>query len=43
MDENTFAEKLLQEEHVAVIPGSAFGPQRERVRPLLLCDGVRED
>lgn len=26
MDENTFAEKLLQEEHVAVIPGSAFGP-----------------
>jgi len=26
MDENTFAEKLLQEEHVAVIPGNAFGP-----------------
>jgi len=26
MDENTFAEKLLQEEHVAVVPGSAFGP-----------------
>lgn len=26
MDENMFAEKLLQEEHVAVIPGSAFGP-----------------
>lgn len=26
MDENTFAEKLLQEERVAVVPGSAFGP-----------------
>ncbi len=26
MDDNTFAEKLLQEEHVAVVPGSAFGP-----------------
>jgi aminotransferase len=26
MDENTFAERLLQEERVAVIPGSAFGP-----------------
>jgi aminotransferase len=25
MDENTFAERLLQEEHVAVVPGSAFG------------------
>ncbi len=25
MDENTFAEKLLQEERVAVVPGSAFG------------------
>ena len=25
MDENTFAETLLQEEHVAVVPGSAFG------------------
>jgi len=26
MDENTFAERLLQEEHVAVVPGGAFGP-----------------
>jgi aminotransferase len=26
MDDEAFAEKLLQEEHVAVIPGSAFGP-----------------
>lgn len=26
MDEHTFAEKLLQEERVAVVPGSAFGP-----------------
>ncbi len=26
MDDNTFAEKLLQEERVAVVPGSAFGP-----------------
>jgi len=25
MDDNTFAEKLLQEEHVAVVPGNAFG------------------
>ncbi len=25
MDENEFADKLLQEEHVAMIPGSAFG------------------
>ena len=26
MDDETFAQKLLDEEHVAVIPGSAFGP-----------------
>ncbi len=26
LDDNEFAEKLLQEEQVAVIPGSAFGP-----------------
>ena len=26
MDDETFAETLLREEHVAVIPGSAFGP-----------------
>jgi len=26
MDENEFADRLLQEEHVAMIPGSAFGP-----------------
>lgn len=26
MDENAFAERLLQEERVAVVPGSAFGP-----------------
>ncbi|MCJ7549962.1 MAG: pyridoxal phosphate-dependent aminotransferase, partial [Anaerolineae bacterium] len=26
MDDTEFAEKLLQEEQVAVIPGSAFGP-----------------
>jgi len=25
MDDETFAEKLLAEEHVAVVPGSAFG------------------
>ena len=25
MDETVFAEKLLEEEHVAVVPGSAFG------------------
>ncbi|MBN1250373.1 MAG: pyridoxal phosphate-dependent aminotransferase [Anaerolineae bacterium] len=26
MDDNTFAELLLQEEHVAAVPGRAFGP-----------------
>jgi aminotransferase len=26
MDDNTFAETLLEEERVAVVPGSAFGP-----------------
>jgi aminotransferase len=26
MDENTFAERLLEEERVAMVPGSAFGP-----------------
>ena len=26
MDDETFAEKLLVEEHVAVVPGNAFGP-----------------
>ncbi len=25
MDDDTFAQKLLEEEHVAVVPGSAFG------------------
>jgi aminotransferase len=25
MDEEIFAEKLLNEEHVAVVPGNAFG------------------
>jgi aminotransferase len=25
MDDETFAEKLLHEEHVAVVPGNAFG------------------
>ncbi len=25
MDDDTFAEKLLKEEHVAVVPGNAFG------------------
>lgn len=29
MDENTFAERLLEEERVAVIPGTAFGPGGE--------------
>ncbi len=29
MDEDTFAEKLLREERVAVVPGSAFGPGGE--------------
>ena len=26
MDENTFSARLLKEESVAVVPGSAFGP-----------------
>jgi aminotransferase len=29
MDDETFADKLLQEEHVAVVPGRAFGPGGE--------------
>jgi len=29
MDEDTFAQKLLQEEKVAVVPGTAFGPGGE--------------
>ncbi len=29
MDDDTFAQKLLEEEHVAVVPGSAFGPGGE--------------
>ncbi len=29
MDDETFAEKLLQEEQVAVVPGNAFGPGGE--------------
>jgi len=29
MDDEMFAEKLLQEEHVAVVPGNAFGPGGE--------------
>ncbi len=29
MDDETFAQKLLQEERVAVVPGSAFGPGGE--------------
>lgn len=29
MDDETFAEKLLKEEHVAVVPGNAFGPGGE--------------
>ncbi|HND49356.1 MAG TPA: aminotransferase class I/II-fold pyridoxal phosphate-dependent enzyme, partial [Anaerolineales bacterium] len=29
MDDETFAEKLLREESVAVVPGNAFGPGGE--------------
>ena len=29
MDDETFAEKLLREERVAVVPGNAFGPGGE--------------
>jgi len=29
MDDETFAEKLLKEEHVAVVPGNTFGPGGE--------------
>ncbi len=32
MDDETFAERLLQEERVAVVPGSAFGAQGHFVR-----------
>jgi aminotransferase len=26
MDDETFCQKLLEEEHVAVVPGNSFGP-----------------
>jgi aminotransferase len=29
LDSETFARRLLEEEHVAVIPGTAFGPSGE--------------
>jgi aminotransferase len=29
LDDNTFADRLLHEQHVAVVPGSAFGPGGE--------------
>jgi aminotransferase len=29
LDSETFARRLLEEEHVAVIPGGAFGPSGE--------------
>ena len=29
MDSETFTERLLEEEHVAVVPGGAFGPSGE--------------
>jgi aminotransferase len=29
MDDEAFAQKLLEEEHVAVVPGNAFGPGGE--------------
>ena len=34
---NEFCERFLREERVAVIPGSAFGPGGEGLRPGLLC------
>ena len=33
-----FAERLLMEERVAVVPGGAFGPSGAGSYPLLLCD-----
>jgi aminotransferase len=30
LDSETFAQRLLEEEHVAVVPGGAFGPSGER-------------
>jgi aminotransferase len=29
LDSETFAQRLLEEEHVAVVPGGAFGPSGE--------------
>jgi hypothetical protein len=42
MDDDTFAQKLLEEERVAVIPGSAFGARWRRLRALLLRHFLRE-
>ena len=41
LSSEAFAQGLLQEERVAVIPGSAFGPSGERPRPGVLRDLVR--
>ena len=37
MTSEEFSEKLLKEEKVLVVPGTAFGSQRRRLYPLLLC------
>ena len=41
LDAETFARRLLEEEHVAVIPGGAFGPSGAEPRPRVLRDLVR--
>ncbi len=43
MDDETFCQKLLEEEHVAIVPGNSFGPGRRGLRPGLLRHGLRED
>ena len=43
MDDETFAQKLLEEERVAVVPGSLLRRRRRGLRALLLRHRLRTD
>ena len=40
LDDETFANRLLQEEHVAMVPGNSFGAGGEGFLPGVVCHGV---
>jgi aminotransferase len=42
LDSETFAQRLLQEERVACVPGDAFGAERGGLHAVLLRDLARE-